>query len=94
MDQASQYKFIVRSPEGSSLDALKAKFLESGVVLGGGVYEVPCHLQPVFQEVACRREDLANAERFCPAHICPPITSGTTSEDVSKINATIVKELK
>ncbi|MBZ0093871.1 MAG: DegT/DnrJ/EryC1/StrS aminotransferase family protein [Sulfuricella sp.] len=85
MDQASQYKFIVRLPSHLSIDVVKKQLEARGVFCGGGVYEVPCHLQPVFADIAYDKEDLAVTENWCPRHICPPITSGTTDEDTSRI---------
>ena len=61
------------------------------VALGGGVYEVPCHLQPVFKNVHYETNDVKGAHKFCPRHICPPITSGTTESDVAKIMAAVEK---
>lgn len=93
MDRASQYKFIIKYANDESVDDLKAKFADRGVILGGGVYEVPCHMQPVFQDIACDRREMANAERFCPRHICPPVTSGTSMQEVAAINEAIIHHL-
>ncbi len=85
MDQASQYKFIIRLPSHLSIDAVKKQLEALGVFCGGGVYEVPCHLQPVFADVGHDNKELAVTENWCPRHICPPITSGTTEEDANRI---------
>lgn len=85
MDRASQYKFIVRVPEGLEADQVKKALAERGIICGGGVYDVPCHLQPVFADVPFVKEELAVTEKWCPRHICPPITSGTTKEDAIRI---------
>ncbi|RME59677.1 DegT/DnrJ/EryC1/StrS aminotransferase family protein [Candidatus Parcubacteria bacterium] len=82
MDQASNYKFIVKLPEGCDRDKIKACLKDKGVICGGGVYDVPCHQQPVFQNIPYEEEDLKVTERWCPRHICPPITSGVTEEQV------------
>jgi perosamine synthetase len=92
MDQASHYKFIVLFKSGESLESLKQKFRAEGVLLGGGVYEVPCHRQPVFRDIPFDPEDVRTAEEYCPRHICPPITSGLRDEDVDKI-ATAMKRV-
>jgi dTDP-4-amino-4,6-dideoxygalactose transaminase len=92
MDQASHYKFIVVFKGGESLESLKQKFQAEGVLLGGGVYEVPCHRQPVFRDIPFDPEDVRTAEEYCPRHICPPITSGLRDEDVDKI-ATAMKRV-
>jgi perosamine synthetase len=89
MDQASQYKFIVRIPDGFDAGAVKSALSQRGVICGGGVYEVPCHLQPVFKDVEADRSGLSNTETWCPRHICPPITSGTTEEDIVAMSAAL-----
>lgn len=89
MDQASQYKFIVRMPDGVEAGAVKTALSQRGVICGGGVYDVPCHLQPVFKDVEADRSRLGNTETWCPRHICPPITSGTTEEDIVAMSAAL-----
>ncbi|MFQ5650695.1 MAG: DegT/DnrJ/EryC1/StrS family aminotransferase [bacterium] len=93
MEQASLYKFIVRCKNTCSLAEIKEKFRQHDVALGGGVYEVPCHLQPVFEEVHYEPEEVKVAHKFCPRHICPPITSGTTEADMQKIIAAITRHV-
>ncbi len=89
MDQASQYKFIIRLPDGVETGAVKLALSQRGVICGGGVYDVPCHLQPVFSNVEADRPKLRNTETWCPRHICPPITSGTTEEDIVALSAAL-----
>ncbi|TDI82511.1 MAG: DegT/DnrJ/EryC1/StrS aminotransferase family protein [Caldithrix sp.] len=89
MGRASLYKFIIRIENEVTVGELKEKFKSRGVVLGGSVYEVPCHMQPVFKDVRFDPEDVKVATELCPKHICPPITSGTTSEDVRQIATAI-----
>ncbi len=85
MDRASQYKFIVKADGAKSIRELKEEFKSQGVILGGGVYEVPCHLQPVFKGIKFAREDVRRAELYCPKHFCPPITSGLSDNDIEAI---------
>lgn len=89
MDAASTYKFIIKTPEGTDAPLVKRKLAELGVHCGGGVYDLPCHLQPVFEDLACDRRELVNTERWCPRHICPPITSGTTSADIEQMTSAL-----
>jgi dTDP-4-amino-4,6-dideoxygalactose transaminase len=93
MSEASQYKFIIRLKEGQSADAVKKALTERGVICGGGVYEVPCHLQPVFENISYVKEELRVTEEYCPRHICPPITSGTSESDIEQINAALTEVL-
>ncbi|MEL6498104.1 MAG: DegT/DnrJ/EryC1/StrS family aminotransferase [Planctomycetota bacterium] len=87
MEAFSGYKLILRlSPDDARpADEIKAAAREMGVIFGGGVYDKPCHLQPVFQGLTFDRQRLRTAETWCPRHICPPITSGTTDRDVEAI---------
>jgi dTDP-4-amino-4,6-dideoxygalactose transaminase len=85
MNRASQYKFIIRLPKGRDADQVKKSLADRGIFCGGGVYEVPCHLQPVFTDVPFVKEELSTTEAWCPRHICPPITSGTTPRDAARI---------
>jgi len=82
MDRASQYKLIVRYKQDASIDDLKKQFKECGVILGGGVYDRTCHQQEVFKDVPVSDDGFPVAEKYCPRHICPPLTSGLTDDDV------------
>ena len=92
MDVASFYKLIVLLPEGRSLETVKKALSDEGVVVGGGVYELPCHRQPVFAGI-CDGESYPGAERWCPNHLCPPLTSGMTEEDGRFIGEMLAKYL-
>ncbi len=92
MDVASHYKLIVHVPEGRSADAVRKELANDGVIVGGGVYEIPCHLQPVFAGVGTSRP-LPGAERWCPRHICPPLTSGMTEDDAVFVGQRLVQHL-
>lgn len=93
MDQCAQYKFIIKYKNDESVESIKEKFKQDGVILGGGVYEVPCHLQPVFDNVSYDPEDVKVSETNCPKHICPPITSGTTDKDIAQIAKSIERHI-
>jgi perosamine synthetase len=93
MDKCSQYKFIIKYKNADLIDVIKQQFMSDGIILGGGVYEVPCHLQPVFSAFSYLPNNLENSEQFCPKHICPPITSGTTEDQIKRIIVAIDKYL-
>jgi dTDP-4-amino-4,6-dideoxygalactose transaminase len=66
------YKYVVFAPKGFDREALKQKLKrEHGVSLSGCVYELPCHLQPVFKSL--KQGSLPVSEDLCTRHICPPI---------------------
>lgn len=53
------------------------------ISLAGEVYELPCHLQPIFKEdKGCSGWDFPNAEDFCRRHVCLPIYANMTDDEV------------
>ena len=92
MDAASNYKLIVLLPAGRSLEAVKMALAAEGIHVGGGVYEIPCHRQPVFADLS-RGVSMPNAERWCPQHVCPPLTSGMTEDDARFVGEMLAKHL-
>jgi dTDP-4-amino-4,6-dideoxygalactose transaminase len=92
LDQASQYKLIVLLPPGKTAPAIKAALAAEEIFLGGTVYEIPCHLQPVFAGL-CTGQSFPEAEQWCPNHICPPLTSGTTAAEAQRVGEALVKHL-
>jgi dTDP-4-amino-4,6-dideoxygalactose transaminase len=92
MDMASNYKLIVLLPESRSRESVKKACAQVGVIFGGGVYEVPCHRQPAFEGI-CADETYPLAERWCPNHFCPPLTSGMTEDEARHVGEMLVKHL-
>jgi len=75
------YKYIVVL-EGQDVGALTKRLAEEfGVKLGGFVYDIPCHEQPVFAAFA--RDDFPRAEYLCRHHICPPIYPSLSDGDAN-----------
>jgi perosamine synthetase len=92
MDTASNYKLIVPLPPSRTAGEVQKALAADGVILGGAVYEIPCHRQPVFAGIDVEAE-LPNADLWCPRHICPPLTSGMTDEQAERVGAALVKHL-
>ncbi len=92
MDVASHYKMIVHLPEGKTAQEVKTALAAEGVFLGGTVYEIPCHQQPVFKGI-CPGQSFPRAERWCPHHICPPLTSGMTEAEAKFVGETLAQHL-
>lgn len=92
MDAASNYKLIVHLPEGKTAKEVKAAMAEEDIFLGGTVYEIPCHQQPVFQEI-CPGQRFPRAECWCPKHICPPLTSGMTATEAQRVGEVLARYL-
>jgi dTDP-4-amino-4,6-dideoxygalactose transaminase len=80
--ECNYYKYVVLV-EGDEPQRIQREMSERyGISMGGFVYEVPCHEQPVFAEFG---RPLPNAERLCRSHICPPIYPSLTSEQAHRV---------
>jgi dTDP-4-amino-4,6-dideoxygalactose transaminase len=93
MTHASNYKFIVRLPAGKDMASVKKTLADKGVICGGGVYEVPCHLHPVFTDVPFQKQELQVTERHCPNHVCPPITSNADRLQMKRVASALSEVL-
>ncbi len=93
MDVASHYKLIVHLPENVQVEPVRTGLAADGAILGGGVYEIPCHRQPVFAGVG-GNGPFPGADRWCPNHLCPPLTSGMTEEDATFVGQALIKHLQ
>jgi len=91
--QENYYKYIVLLPEqverAAYTRALKEDF---SVSLGGPVYDIPLHHQPVFAPFATRA--LPKAEELCRRHICPPMYHTMTDEDAVYVVDAMRKTLR
>lgn len=94
MQKVSLYKFIIKFKNDCTIEHLKQQFKKDDVILGGGVYDVPCHKQPVFKDIYFDFEDVKIAEEYCLKHICLPITSGITQKDINILIATVKKYIQ
>lgn len=92
-DCSSWYKYIVLLPEEIDRSSFKQYMKEHGVDLPGGVYEIPLHQQPVFQELIST-DSFANADDVCRRHICLPIYPSLTDEEIKKIVVMLAEALK
>jgi perosamine synthetase len=78
------YKYVAYLPDGIDRAELKQTLrFEFGVALSGEVYELPLHLQPVFEPWA--KGPLPGAERICASHICLPISAILTEEQAEHV---------
>ncbi len=92
--QTNYYKYIVVLEKGINRAQLKKDLREKyGVSLSGEVYELPCHLQPVFQN-GYKKESFSIAEDFCQRHVCLPVYQGMTDEEVNHVLSALEAELK
>lgn len=83
-DRCSWYKYMLLPPEGVSQKYMRTEMKARAVSLAGGVYDMPVHQQPVFQE----RGDISPlplADKYCSRHICIPIFFGITDAQVDHV---------
>ena len=52
--RSSWYKFTAYLPKGMDRNTFKAKLRDRGINMPGGVYDIPLHLQPVFEKMNLR----------------------------------------
>ncbi len=90
--ESNYYKYIVDIDDGINRNKLKQALADQQVYLSGGVYEIPCHLQPVFQGIC--DEKLEKSEYFCNNHICLPIYPSMSLEEIDYLMDSIRKALK
>ena len=77
------YKYIV-VVNGQDVAGLSRRLADDfGVKLGGFVYDIPCHEQPVFAAFA--RARLPRAEYLCRHHVCPPIYPSLSDGDANYV---------
>jgi len=77
------YKYIAILGDGVSRARVKSELkTKYDVSLSGEVYEVPCHLQPVFKSAQVDRHgEMREAERVCDRHVCLPVYSDMTASE-------------
>lgn len=82
------YKFIAFL-QGVDRGAVKAKLKERSIELSGEVYEVPCHTQPVFEDLGYKEGDFPVTERVCKSHVCFPLMANLTDAQVQYFAETL-----
>jgi perosamine synthetase len=83
--QGNIYKYIAVLPEGADREAFKKELAAKYEVrLAGEVYDLPLHLQPVLAPYASG-EPLPVAEGMCARHVCLPVHSDMTDDEVDQV---------
>jgi len=84
--RSNYYKYIVLLDEGIDRTEIKNILKEKyKISLSGEVFEVPCHLQPVFKKLGYKEGDFPVAEDLCRRQICLPIFPIMTEEEANYI---------
>jgi len=92
--ESNYYKYAVFLNKGIDRDSLKKKLKEKyGVGLSGEVYEIPCHLQPVFKGLG-NKGDFPVAEDLCRRMICLPISAVMTEREAEYVIDALRKALR
>jgi dTDP-4-amino-4,6-dideoxygalactose transaminase len=86
--RCSWYKYIAYLPKGIDRADFKAALGERAVSLSGAVYDIPVHLQPVYEERGLAGT-LPVSEDVCSRHVCLPIFYAMTDEQVDHTIASV-----
>ena len=80
--KSSYYKYAALLDNGIDRALLKSELKERyEVSLSGEVYELPCHLQPIFKNLyGFNGGELPVAEDLCRRQICLPVFATMTDE--------------
>jgi dTDP-4-amino-4,6-dideoxygalactose transaminase len=82
------YKYVALLPPGTDRAEFKRRAAEDHQVrLAGEVYDLPLHRQPVFAEFA--GPPLPVAEDLCARHVCLPVHSDMTGDEVDQVLAAV-----
>ncbi len=85
---APNFYKLIALVDGVEPEVLRAELrAQHDVALGGYVYEVPLHQQPVLRHLA--DGPLPVAEDLCRRHICPPIYPSLTDEQLDHVVAAV-----
>ncbi|MEU7369673.1 DegT/DnrJ/EryC1/StrS family aminotransferase [Streptomyces hygroscopicus] len=90
---ASWYKYVVLLDPGTDRAALRAALAEAGVRLGGEIYEKPLDAQPVFESLLPPGRHPV-ADDLCARHICLPLHTRMTKEDIGLVLSALPDALK
>jgi len=93
--RSNYYKYIAFLPRGREPEVLKKHLAEKyGVELGGYVYEVPLHNQPVFKEYVDNLQNYPIADDLCTRHIALPDYPSMTSEEAKYVAENLKSAIK
>jgi perosamine synthetase len=82
--RSNYYKYIALLDKDVDRFVLKKHLRERyQVALGGEVYEIPCHQQPIFRPYSAG--EFPKAEDICRRHICLPIYSNMIDDEAEHV---------
>ena len=85
--KSNYYKYVAFLKDGIDRASLKKELKEKyNVGLSGEVYELPCHLQPVFKDrYGFRGGEFPIAEDLCQRQICLPVFAQMSDEQAKYV---------
>ena len=94
--KSNYYKYMGMLDEGIDRADLKKELKENYKVgLSGEVYELPCHLQPIFKDLYGFKEgDFPIAEDVCRRQICLPVFATMTEEQAKYVVDSLKEVMK
>ena len=94
--KSNYYKYVALLDEGIDRAAIKKDLKEKhGVNMSGEVYELPCHLQPIFKDLYNFKEgDFPVAEDVCKRQVCLPVFASMTEEQAKYVVDSLKEVLK
>jgi dTDP-4-amino-4,6-dideoxygalactose transaminase len=85
--KSNYYKYVAMLEDGIDRAGLKKEMKgKKGVGLSGEVYELPCHLQPIFKDLyGFKGGELPISEDLCRRQICLPVFATMTDEQAKYV---------
>jgi len=85
--KSNYYKYVALLDDGIDRADIKKELKEKyGVNLSGEVYELPCHLQPIFKDLyGFKGGEFPVAEDICKRQICLPVFATMTEEQAKYV---------
>lgn len=96
ISKSNYYKYVAFLDDDINRQDIKKKLREKyDVSLSGEVYELPCHLQPIFKkELGYKEGDFPIAEKLCRQQICLPLYNDMTNEEAKYVTDSLREVLK
>lgn len=94
--KSNYYKYVAFLKAGTDRSSLKKELKEKyKVSLSGEVYELPCHLQPIFKKLYnFNGGELPVAEDLCQRHVCLPVFARMSDEQAEYVIQSLKEVLR
>jgi len=87
----SYYKFLATIDKNIDKNALLAKAKSQGIEMGT-LYEIPCHMQPLYNGMGFRPSECPQAEELLRHQIALPMHVGLTEGEIGRVTSFIREE--